>query len=104
MTTMDSVATTAPPMREAMNVPPMTEAPPPTYAEITPPQHTFIEGGITHVRDEEEGIISDGKTPLSEIPFEDVVLDYTPSSSSSARNFENSHLRLGGDTTGHTNS
>ncbi|KUJ11853.1 uncharacterized protein LY89DRAFT_738498 [Mollisia scopiformis] len=80
------------------------EAPPPLYAEVTPPQHTTIAGGITHVREEEEGIISDGKTPLSEIPFEDVVLDHSPSESSSSRNFGHSHLGLGGDTTGHTNS
>ncbi|KAE8448083.1 hypothetical protein EG329_009848 [Mollisiaceae sp. DMI_Dod_QoI] len=79
------------------------EAPPPLYAEVTPPQHTTIAGGITHVREEEEGIISDGKMPLSEIPFEDVVLDHSPSEGS-ARNFGDRHLRLGGDTTGHTNS
>lgn len=76
---------------------------PPLYAEVAPPQHTTISGGITHVREEEEGIISDGKTPLSEIPFEDVILDHSPSEGS-ARNFGDRHLRLGGDTTGHTNS
>lgn len=76
---------------------------PPLYEEVAPPQHITIAGGITHVREEEEGIISDGKTPLSEIPFEDVVLDHSPSEGS-ARNFGDRHLRLGGDTTGHTNS
>lgn len=77
---------------------------PPLYEEVAPPQHITIAGGITHgVREEDEGIISDGKTPLSEIPFEDVVLDHSPSEGS-ARNFDDRHLRLGGDTTGHTNS
>lgn len=84
--------------------PPMREAPPPLYTENTPPQHTSIQGGITHARDEEAaGVVSDGKTPLSEIPFEDVVLN-TPASASSARSFGDTHLGHGGDTTGHTNS
>jgi hypothetical protein len=82
---------------------PLGEVPPPRYEESVPLQHQRIEGGITHVREEEEGIISDGKTPLSEIPFEDVVLDYSPSEGS-ARGFGDRHHGLGGDTTGHTNS
>jgi hypothetical protein len=86
------------------------DPPPPQYEETVPPQHQTIAGGITHVREEEEGIISDGKTPLSEIPFEDVVLDHTPSggsgsgSPSSAREFASRHHGFGGDTRGHTNS
>jgi hypothetical protein len=88
------------------------DLPPPQYAEVVPPQHQTIAGGITHVREEEEGVISDGKTPLSEIPFEDVVLDQPVSagsgsgsgSPSSAREFAMRHHGLGGDTRGHTNS
>ncbi len=79
------------------------DPPPPLYEEAVPPQHRHIAGGATHVREEEEGVISDGKTPLSEIPFEDVVLDHSPSEGSS-RSFRDRHHGLGGDTTGHTNS
>jgi hypothetical protein len=88
------------------------DPPPPQYEETAPHQHQTIAGGITHVREEEEGVISDGKTPLSEIPFEDVVLDHPVSagsasgsgSPSSAREFAMRHHGLGGDTRGHTNS
>ncbi|KAE9378178.1 hypothetical protein N431DRAFT_435344 [Stipitochalara longipes BDJ] len=88
------------------------DLPPPQYEETVPHQHQRIAGGITHVREEEEGVISDGKTPLSEIPFEDVVLDHPVSagsgsgsgSPSSAREFAMRHHGLGGDTRGHTNS
>lgn len=87
------------------------DPPPPQYEETVPPQHQTIAGGITHVREEEEGVISDGKTPLSEIPFEDVVLDHSSSeasgsgsSPSSAREFASRHHGLGGDTRGHTNT
>lgn len=88
------------------------DLPPPQYEETVPHQHQTIAGGITHVREEEEGVISDGKTPLSEIPFEDVVLDHPVSagsgsgsgSPSSAREFATRHHGLGGDTRGHTNS
>lgn len=80
------------------------EMPPPQYEEAVPPRHQTIAGGITHVRQEEEGIISDGKTPLSEIPFEDVVITSTRSESSSSRNFEQAHRVGGGNTSGHTNS
>jgi hypothetical protein len=75
-----------------------------------PPQHQTVEGGITHVRDEEEGVISDGKTPLSEIPFEDVRLEEVESSSGSGSSssanatFGERHHAMGGDTRGHTNS
>jgi hypothetical protein len=92
-----------------------TDPPPPQYAEAVPPQHQTIEGGITHVREEreeEEGIISDGKTPLSEIPFEDIPLGHPVSagsgsgsgSPSSAREFALRHHAQGGDTRGHTSS
>ena len=56
---------------------------------------------------EEDGVVADGKTPLSEIPFEDVVLD-PPSSSSSTSSanqaFAAMHHDGMGDTRGHTNS
>jgi hypothetical protein len=84
------------------------DLPPPRYEETVPPQHQTVEGGITHVRDEEEGVISDGKTPLSEIPFEDVRLDQVESASGSSSSanaaFGERHHAMGGDTTGHTNS
>jgi hypothetical protein len=84
------------------------DAPPPRYEEVVPAQHQTLAGGIQHVRpnDEEEGIISDGKTPLSEIPFEDVVFDQGSSSSGSSPSqaFASTHHLGGGDTTGHTNT
>lgn len=80
------------------------DAPPPQYQEVLPPRHQRIAGGVTHVREEEEGIISDGKTPLSEIPFEDVVISSASSAGSSSRNFEQTHHAGGGNTYGHTNS
>lgn len=80
------------------------DAPPPQYQEVLPPRHQTIAGGVTHVRQEEEGIISDGKTPLSEIPFEDVVISSASSAGSSSRNFEQTHHAGGGNTYGHTNS
>lgn len=83
------------------------EAPPPRYEEVVPPQHQRLAGGmpVAHVRNEEdEGMIADGKTPLSEIPFEDVVLDRTPSGSSSSQSFSMARHAGSGDTTGHTNS
>ncbi|KAG4440049.1 hypothetical protein IFR05_004499 [Cadophora sp. M221] len=83
--------------------PPAGDAPP-QYEEAVPPRHQHIAGGARYIReDEEEGVISDGKTPLSEIPFEDVVLDHSPSEGSS-RSFSERHHGLGGDTTGHTNT
>ncbi|KAL2073299.1 hypothetical protein VTL71DRAFT_10623 [Oculimacula yallundae] len=83
--------------------PPQNDAPP-TYEEVVPPQHQHIAGGARHIRnDEEEGVVADGKTPLSEIPFEDVVLDHSPSEGSS-RSFGERHHGLGGDTRGHTNT
>jgi hypothetical protein len=84
-------------------VAPRGDVPPPQYEEVVPPQHTTVAGGIGHVREEDSAIVADGKTPLSEIPFEDVVLDRSVGEGSS-RTFENRHYGLGGDTTGHTNS
>lgn len=78
---------------------------PPRYEEVVPPQHQRLAGGISHNREEEEaGVVADGKTPLSEIPFEDVVLDHTHSASSSSQGFSMRHHTGIGDTTGHTNS
>lgn len=91
------------PARVGAPAPVGEEAPPPRYEEAVPPRHQTIAGGITHVREEEEGVVADGKTPLSEIPFEDVVLDHSPSEGSS-RSFAGRHHALGGDTRGHTNS
>ncbi|KAH7407617.1 hypothetical protein BKA64DRAFT_706026 [Cadophora sp. MPI-SDFR-AT-0126] len=83
--------------------PPAGDAPP-QYEEAVPPQHQHIAGGARHMRQEEDdAVISDGKTPLSEIPFEDVVLDHSPSEGSS-RSFSERHHGLGGDTRGHTNT
>lgn len=83
---------------------------PPTYAEVAPPEHQTVAGGMRNEveRQEEEAVVSDGKTPLSEIPFEDVVLERNPSesesSSSASRDFEQRHHGMGGDTRGHTNT
>jgi len=84
---------------------------------VVPPQHQTLAGGIAPVRTsvppgEEFNVVADGKTPLSEIPFEDVDLGTAltqPSSSSSAsgsgsRTFEETHHTGIGDTRGHTNS
>jgi hypothetical protein len=81
------------------------DAPPPRYEEVVPPQHQRLAGGISHNREEEEaGMVADGKTPLSEIPFEDVVLDHVQSESSSSQSFSMRYHTGVGDTTGHTNS
>lgn len=85
---------------------------PPSYEEVVPPQHQHLAGGmpIRHgiargpMSDDDDAVVSDGKTPLSEIPFEDVVLDHSSSESSSSRTFDHRHHAGGGDTTGHTNS
>ena len=57
------------------------------------------------IRQEEEGVISDGKTPLSTLSLEDVVLDTRMNAGGSSRDFERRHhgARIG-NTTGHTNS
>lgn len=81
------------------------DAPPPRYEEVVPSQHQRLAGGISHTRDDEEaGMVADGKTPLSEIPFEDVVLEHTISESSSSQSFSTRHHNGIGDTRGHTNS
>jgi hypothetical protein len=82
---------------------------PPIYAEVAPPEHQSVMRGTNEVRvEEEDAVVSDGKTPLSEIPFEDVVLEREPSesesSSSASRAFHQRHHGMGGDTTGHTNT
>jgi hypothetical protein len=81
---------------------------PPSYEEIVPPQHVRLAGGVRREPEveAEDGMVADGKTPLSEIPFEDVVLDHTMSASSesSARGFAAQNHARWGDTTGHTNS
>lgn len=81
------------------------DAPPPRYEEVVPPQHHTLAGGMAHVRQEEEdGVVADGKMPLSEIPFEDVVLDHTTSESASSQSFASMHHNGMGDTRGHTNT
>jgi hypothetical protein len=55
----------------------------------------------------EDAVVADGKTPLSEIPFEDVMLEQSSSSSSTSsanQAFETVHHNGIGDTRGHTNS
>lgn len=79
---------------------------PPAYEEVVrpQPQQHRITTDLPHTSEEDSGVVADGKTPLSEIPFEDVVLDHASSQSSSSRTFEQTHHGLGGDTRGHTNS
>ena len=106
---------------------------PPRYEEQVPPAHQRLAGGmvrrgggggghhhhnqISPMQEEEDGMgmVADGKTPLSEIPFEDVVLTPTrsqasgsasPSGSEGGRDFGNRHAMGNGrgDTTGHTNA
>jgi hypothetical protein len=84
------------------------DAPPPTYEEVVPPHLRVATGPqMPHEREAEDGMIADGKTPLSEIPFEDVVLEPASSSSSSSsanQAFAAMHHNGMGDTRGHTNS
>lgn len=95
---VDEAATTGRPISDA----------PPTYEEAVPAQHQRLAGGISNTittSEEDDAVVSDGKTPLSEIPFEDVVLDHDASSQSSgSRMFDQMHHGAGGDTRGHTNS
>jgi len=80
---------------------------PPSYEEVVPPQHRRLAGGIPNTNttsEEDDAVVSDGKTPLSEIPFEDVVLDHVSSHGSGSRTFDQMHHGAGGDTRGHTNS
>ncbi|KAH8596417.1 hypothetical protein B0O99DRAFT_593735 [Bisporella sp. PMI_857] len=83
------------------------DAPPPSYEEAVPPQHQRLAGGISLRSEEEDSMVADGKTPLSEIPFEDIDLRNGGASSSSAssnQSFSSRHHNQYGDTTGHTNS
>jgi hypothetical protein len=85
------------------------DAPPPSYEEVVAPHlrvatgpPRLVVGGET-----EDGVVADGKTPLSEIPFEDVALEpstSTSSTSSANQAFEAMHHNGVGDTRGHTNS
>ncbi|KAH8594204.1 hypothetical protein B0O99DRAFT_595541 [Bisporella sp. PMI_857] len=74
------------------------ETSPPRYEEALLPRHNMVVGGVVHDR-EEEGIVADGKTPLSEILFEDVIVDHKPSECSSGIS-EKSYNGNGRDTGG----
>jgi hypothetical protein len=73
---------------------------PPRYEEVVPAQHHRLAGGMP---DEEEGMVADGKMPLSEIPFEDVRLDGERAGGQASR-VVGQPQRGAGDTMGHTNS
>ena len=82
---------------------------PPKYEEVVPIQHQKLAGGMAHEGAGEDGIVADGKTPLSEMTFEDVVVgDHTmsqgESSTSASRRFMAVHHNGMGDMSGHTNS
>ncbi|KAH8820875.1 hypothetical protein F5884DRAFT_745214 [Xylogone sp. PMI_703] len=92
---------------------------PPSYEEAVPASHQQLAIGepISPVPEEDaSNIVVDGKTPLSEIPFEDVDVNALggPSSSASAssaavsasevRLFHDAHHNQAGDTTGHTSA
>lgn len=66
------------------------EAAPPIYEEALPPQHETVVGGITY-DGEGEGVVADGKTPLSEILLEDALLHHNPSESPSRASEERYH-------------
>lgn len=88
---------------------PVEDLPPPSYEEVVPAQHQRLAGGLPLRDEEEDGMVVDGKTPLSEIPFEDVVLDHSPTGSSSSASSANQafsarHHNQYGDTRGHSNS
>ena len=85
---------------------------PPSYEEVVPP-HLRVATGPPRMlhggeAEADDGVVADGKTPLSEIPFEDVVLEPSSSSSSSSSSanqaFNAMHHNGVGDTRGHTNS
>ncbi|TVY80938.1 hypothetical protein LSUE1_G004597 [Lachnellula suecica] len=93
-----------PPPMARLGTRPVSDAPP-SYEEAVPAQHQRLAGGLSNTTSEEDdAVISDGKTPLSEMPFEDVVLDHVSSQSSGSRTFDQMHHGAGGDTRGHTNS
>jgi hypothetical protein len=82
---------------------------PPSYEEVVPPHLSLATGPprVVLAPGPEDGVVADGKTPLSEIPFEDVMLEPSSSSSSSGsanQAFEAVHHNGIGDTRGHTNS
>ncbi|RFU28529.1 hypothetical protein B7463_g7821, partial [Scytalidium lignicola] len=88
---------------------------PPSYEEAVPPTHQQLAVGepISPVVEEDaSNMVVDGKTPLSEIPFEDVDANAlrepsssaSASSSSEARSFHEVHHAGPGDTTGHTSA
>lgn len=82
---------------------------PPSYEEVAPPHLSLATGPPRMVlaAGPEDAVVADGKTPLSEIPFEDVMLEQSSSSSSTSsanQAFETVHHNGMGDTRGHTNS
>ncbi|KAG9237574.1 hypothetical protein BJ875DRAFT_142518 [Amylocarpus encephaloides] len=79
---------------------PTGDVPPPSYEQSLPSRHSPF--AIVNPRDEEDGVISDGKTPLSEIPFEDVNLEHSRTGTSSSQTFEQRHHGFGDTTGGHT--
>jgi hypothetical protein len=85
--------------------PPPTNALPPSYEETVSPRNQAPPAGMHFgQRVDDDGLIPDGKTPLSEIAFEDVVLDRPHTGGSSSQTFEQRHHGAGGDTRGHTNT
>ncbi|EPE27797.1 hypothetical protein GLAREA_04588 [Glarea lozoyensis ATCC 20868] len=88
---------------QAMSPPP--DPSPPSYDEVVSPRNRAPPGGMFLSRPvDEDGMIPDGKTPLSEIVFEDVVLDRPHTGGSSSQTFEQRHHGAGGNTQGHTNT
>lgn len=82
---------------------------PPSYEEVVPPHLRVATGPprVFHAAEGDDGVVADGKMPLSEIPFEDIVLEPSSSSSSASsanQNFESVHHNGIGDTRGHTNT
>lgn len=73
---------------------------PPRYEEVV---HAGIAPVVLRTNDEEDSVVADGKTPLSEIPFEEVSNVGSQSSGSASRSFAEVHHDGLGDTRGHTN-
>jgi hypothetical protein len=85
--------------------PPPVDPSPPSYEETVSPRNQAPPGGMQFGhRIDDDGIIPNGKTPLSEIGFEDVVLDRPHTGESSSQTFEQRHHGSGGNTRGHTNT
>ncbi|KAH6674232.1 hypothetical protein B0J14DRAFT_562362 [Halenospora varia] len=78
------------------------DVPPPSYDEAVP-HNQRLQRGLSIRTTADDGVIADGKTPLSEIVFEDVEINHTNSASSASRTFQQEHHGWG-DTRGHTNS